>query len=142
VHDQAVELVVKDHIQSEKLGTVCQVLGQSPGGEKLLRTIEEKSPHKDVQGMAAYTLAELTKNKSVSEAEKQFEAVVAKYGDVKSGRGSQTLGEMAKRELFEIQHLGIGKPAPDIEGEDIDGKKFKLSDYRGKVVMLDFWGHW
>jgi hypothetical protein len=38
--------------------------------------------------------------------------------------------------------LEIGKVAPDIEGEDIDGVKFKLSDYRGKVVVLDFWGHW
>ena len=35
-----------------------------------------------------------------------------------------------------------GKPAPEIQGEDIDGKKFKLSDYRGKVVLLDFWGDW
>lgn len=38
--------------------------------------------------------------------------------------------------------LEIGKLAPDIEGEDIDGQKFKLSDYRGKVVVLDFWGNW
>ena len=36
----------------------------------------------------------------------------------------------------------IGKPAPEIEGEDIDGKPMKLSDFRGKVVLLDFWGHW
>ena len=49
---------------------------------------------------------------------------------------------MAKRELFELRNLVIGKAAPDIEGEDIDGKKFKLSDYRGKVVLLDFWGDW
>ena len=35
-----------------------------------------------------------------------------------------------------------GQEAPEIEGEDIDGKKFKLSEYRGKVVVLDFWGHW
>ena len=35
-----------------------------------------------------------------------------------------------------------GESAPEIEGEDLDGKKFKLSDYRGKVVLLDFWGHW
>src|SRR4051812_31353276 len=34
--------------------------------------------------------------------------------------------------------LTIGKVAPDIVGEDIDGKEFKLSDYRGKVVVLDF----
>jgi cytochrome oxidase Cu insertion factor (SCO1/SenC/PrrC family) len=36
----------------------------------------------------------------------------------------------------------VGQEAPEIEGEDIDGKQFKLSDYRGKVVLLDFWGHW
>ncbi len=32
--------------------------------------------------------------------------------------------------------------APEITGNDIDGIEFKLSDYRGKVVMLDFWGDW
>jgi peroxiredoxin len=36
----------------------------------------------------------------------------------------------------------VGEPAPEIEGEDIDGKKFKLSDLHGKVVLLDFWGNW
>ena len=41
--------------------------------------------------------------------------------------------------LHEIRHLSVGKEAPDIEGEDQDGKRFKLSDYRGKVVLLDFW---
>jgi len=38
--------------------------------------------------------------------------------------------------------LEIGNPAMEISGEDIDGKAFKLSDYRGKVVVLDFWGNW
>ena len=38
--------------------------------------------------------------------------------------------------------LEVGDMAPEIIGEDIDGKRFKLSDYRGKVVMLDFWGDW
>jgi cytochrome oxidase Cu insertion factor (SCO1/SenC/PrrC family) len=36
----------------------------------------------------------------------------------------------------------LNQEAPEIEGQDIDGKKFKLSDYRGKVVVLDFWGNW
>jgi hypothetical protein len=36
----------------------------------------------------------------------------------------------------------VGNLAHEIEGEDIDGKKFKLSDYRGKVVLLDFWASW
>jgi cytochrome oxidase Cu insertion factor (SCO1/SenC/PrrC family) len=36
----------------------------------------------------------------------------------------------------------VGNLATEIEGEDIDGQRFKLSDYRGKVVVLDFWGNW
>lgn len=35
-----------------------------------------------------------------------------------------------------------GRPAPEIIGKDLDGKPMKLSDFRGKVVMLDFWGDW
>jgi peroxiredoxin len=31
------------------------------------------------------------------------------------------------------------RPAPEIEGVDANGFAFKLSDYRGKVVLLDFW---
>jgi hypothetical protein len=38
--------------------------------------------------------------------------------------------------------LAIGKQAPDFTAQDADGVSFKLSDYRGKVVVLDFWGFW
>ncbi|MAG55417.1 MAG: hypothetical protein CMJ83_03915 [Planctomycetes bacterium] len=34
----------------------------------------------------------------------------------------------------------VGKPAPGIAGIDLDGKKFELSDCRGKVILLDFCG--
>jgi hypothetical protein len=36
----------------------------------------------------------------------------------------------------------VGNLALEIEGEDIDGNRFRLSDYQGKVVLLDFWGNW
>jgi cytochrome oxidase Cu insertion factor (SCO1/SenC/PrrC family) len=54
----------------------------------------------------------------------------------------ETVGERTKAELFELVFLARGKPAPEIEGEDQDGKHFRLSDYKGKVVLLDFWGNW
>lgn len=38
--------------------------------------------------------------------------------------------------------LAIGSPAPEIEGEDLDGEPMRLSDYRGKVVLLSFYGEW
>ena len=73
-------------------------------------------------------------------AEALLDRVVSDFPDVASGK--RTLGPLAQAQLFEIRTLAVGMIAPDIEGEDLDGTPFKLSDYRGKVVMLDFWGHW
>jgi thiol-disulfide isomerase/thioredoxin len=37
----------------------------------------------------------------------------------------------------------IGKPAPDFQGDfALNGKPFKLSDLKGKVVLVDFWAVW
>jgi hypothetical protein len=74
----------------------------------------------------------------IQEIEQLFEQAVKKYGDEKFPGGG-TVGEVARAKLFEIRNLCVGKEPPDIEGEDQDGKRFKLSDYRGKVVLLDFW---
>jgi hypothetical protein len=54
-----------------------------------------------------------------------------------SGIESQT-GDL----LFRLEHLCLGCPAPDFESEDVDGNVFRLSDYRGKVTLIDFWGFW
>lgn len=45
----------------------------------------------------------------------------------------------AKGRLFEIEHLQVGCEAPEILGTTLAGMPFKLSDYRGKVVVLEFW---
>jgi hypothetical protein len=83
-------------------------------------------------------------------AEKTDEELIAhykeisdKYGDLTFG--NTTIGKYAGKKIKAIEvvaKLKIGLVAPDIEGPDIDGETFKLSDYRGKVVMLDFWGDW
>lgn len=52
------------------------------------------------------------------------------------------LAPRTKETQFALKHLTAGRSAMEIEADDLDGKKFKLSDYRGKVVVLDFWGNW
>lgn len=38
--------------------------------------------------------------------------------------------------------LRIGKMAPDFTATTLDGSAVSLSDYRGKGVLLNFWGSW
>lgn len=72
--------------------------------------------------------------------EQVYEKMAADFSEVQSD--DQQLGELASLALFRIRHLTVGRQAPEISGEDIGGKQFRLSDYRGQVVMISFWGHW
>jgi hypothetical protein len=140
-------------VTPERLVSMCQRLRFSSdrGSEVLLRALL-KHDKREVQGVACLTLAQVLKQQADdtadkdekkaaglrNESEKLFARAAEKYADVKAGfRG--TVGAEAKKELYEIRHLGVGKPAPEVEGQDQDGKKFKLADYKGKVVLLDFW---
>jgi hypothetical protein len=175
---RAADLLLKDPLASGKLGELCRRLGQSESlaAERLLRGLIERSPHREVQAQARFSLAGLLQRqasyaellkakpgerkrverflgeecakhvaaldlgKVEAEREKLYETVLKSYADVKVA--GVALVEPAKRELFILRHLSVGKVAPDIEGEDVGGVKFNLADYRGKVVLLDFWGDW
>jgi hypothetical protein len=151
---KAVTLMRRNHIKSDRLGPACLALDPviDRDSETVLRSVLSANPHTDVQGVACLALAEVvskraemapprTAPKLQRDSEKLFDRAVRQYADVRLPSGG-TVGDAANKELFALQHLSVGRTAMDIEGEDQDGKKFKLSDYRGKVVLLDFWGNW
>jgi hypothetical protein len=161
--DELVRLVLKQHLADAKMGALCFELryrSTESWAGKLLEAVAANHPEKAVRGQALYALgvyhryraqpygeklSEEEQAKRLAEAAKHFTEVTKSYAAVKTPDGKATLGDKAASELVRIKNLPnlqVGKTAPDIEGEDIDGKKFKLSDYRGKVVLLDFWGHW
>jgi len=77
-------------------------------------------------------------------AETYFQRLIAEFGDLKmpAPYNETPFSEMARGELYELRHLGVGKVAPEIEGEDVGGRKLRLGDYRGKVVAVVFWASW
>jgi WD40 repeat protein/thiol-disulfide isomerase/thioredoxin len=88
-------------------------------------------------------LVSLDADEADRRAEELCRLLIKDYADVKlSDVQKEPLGEVAARTLFALRNLTLGKPAPDIEGKDLDGKTLKLSAYRGKVVVLIFCGHW
>jgi hypothetical protein len=162
----ALELLTEHHAANPRVGKVVAWVGyfRPQRGEAqaaataLIKAVTEKNPDRAARGQAVLALALEVKGKFAvaefkgaadvdrlaSEAEKAFEALLKEYADcprlIREDAG--TLGDLARAELFELRNLRVGKVAPDIEGEDLDGVKFKLSDYRGKVIVLDFWGDW
>ncbi len=159
VGKSAMELTAEYHAGNPKvapavrsIANMAQYQGSSghPAVTALLKAVAEKNPDRTAKGYAAMGLAGQSvgdfhtaehKNgpdveKLAAETETKLEALAKDYGDLSD------VGDWAKGELFALRNLRVGKVAPDIEGEDVDGVKFKLSDYRGKVVVLDFWGDW
>ena len=55
--------------------------------------------------------------------------------------GSPAILQM-KQQLDELRALAVGQEAPDIVLPDPSGKSTKLSDLRGKYVLIDFWAAW
>jgi thiol-disulfide isomerase/thioredoxin len=114
--------------------------------EKNVRTLVEKNKAPLVRATSRYALAAIVRAGGAdrqAEAETLFRRFVAEY-DGKKDRSpvEDVLLDKARGELDRIERCGLGKPAPEAEGEDLDGRPLKLSEYRGKVVLLVFWAGW
>ncbi len=150
--DRAVELILKDHVASNHtywLGSLLRMFAELDFAiaEKPLRTVLAKNPHPSMQAQACLSLGQLLADRAEAstpeqaarlfgEAEELLERVVTRYAAVKE------VAEKAKSELYVVRHLTVGKVMPDIKGKDSADKDLKLSDYRGKVVVLTFWAGW
>ncbi|HLQ37819.1 MAG TPA: hypothetical protein VK348_08460 [Planctomycetota bacterium] len=142
---KAFTTLVADHLKSPQLAAFVQNLPyiadrSNANAVELLDTILDKNKHKPVLA-AAYLVRGQVRMENANSAE---DSAVAKK-DLEQVAALDAPAELKKQAaslLFQIEHLGIGCTVPEIEGKDMDGVAFKLSDYRGKVVMLDFWGFW
>jgi len=135
---EATDMLLENFVNDEKFARICFSLD-----DDALRQVIEKAENRAVQGHAMVALGRSLLGRPVQpnqEGEELLAKVVAEYADIDSFRGK--LGAMAEGPLFELNHLQIGMVAPNIEGTDVDGEQFDLDDYRGKVVVLDFWGDW
>jgi hypothetical protein len=133
--------ILKDYPQSKQLARIpdCYYDFAPADRTRIFGQILGNSPHPEARGSALLRLALAAKGADRTEMlerlRKEYAAVPYRYS---------TLGELAEAHLdpHDPAGLAVGKSAPDIVGRTADGKPLKLSDYRGKVVVLDFFGDW
>lgn len=130
------------------IATTQPIESKGPSNPAKLLELVEKDPNSLFAAHACFTVASFLKNetdkgadeRAITKAEGLFERVISVCGQLGSGGGK--LAELAKAELSGLRQLGVGTVAQEIDGEDMNGRKMKLSDYRGRVVVLTFWGTW
>jgi hypothetical protein len=144
--DAAIEKILTDFIDAPYFanyfgrmpvpGTEVGVRGDEMAAktEALIARVEKESTNPEVLASALARRVALLGGdaEKIAEINRQL---VARYPETQAGK-------RAAAAIFEAESLVPGKVAPDFEATDVDGKTFRLSDYRGKVVVLEFWGFW
>ncbi len=154
-HRDAALAKLESYVTKPEFANACPTLMRtaSAAGDKLLAAAAKDAKDVDLKGLAALALGfSLAKQSEESplgsaeqlklgrEAEEQLDRVIKQFANVVYQES--TLGERAKAELHRLRALSKGRAAREIEGVDLDGQPLKLSDYKGKVVLLDFWANW
>jgi peroxiredoxin len=128
---------------SRAIAARAQNLKNRAGVIRMLK--EEKDARADFERLwgkdAIAALMRGSPEKLEKESIAQFETVVAKHADLKHPTHGN-LGAFAKANLLALREpVTVGKKAPEIAGKGLSGEALKLSTYRGKVVLIDFYAH-
>jgi thiol-disulfide isomerase/thioredoxin len=165
LYRQAGELLMARFPDTKYLWVFCEFLkshADPSWAQKHLRTALDKTKTPAVRVAASFALASILQNQdadSQAEAEELYRRVIKEAAhavaewdklvyspdrreSIRHFPEKDSWVQPAQRELEEIKTRGLGKPAPEVAGEDLDGKPIRLSGYRGKVVLLSFWATW
>jgi thiol-disulfide isomerase/thioredoxin len=159
--EKFVALLAEHHATSPKVkDLLVPAMRLGDAGDKLLKAVSEKATDKPAKGLALLLRGYNTALKTANEDDEAQLALLTKAAidlleaakkeapDAKLNPDdpkSPTYAAFADTQIAELKAataLAVGKPAPDVESLLLDGKKVKLSDYKGKVVLLDVWATW
>jgi dienelactone hydrolase/thiol-disulfide isomerase/thioredoxin len=152
IYEEAGNLIADQYASSPEISHFCEGLRSGARWavpyERHLRAILQVNQDRMVRCSAQFALAKVVQASTEdrqAEAQELFEHFLAefdgKYSYHAQGIEQQYIAE-AKDQLVELRQRAVGQPAPEITGIDLDDKRMKLSDYRGRVVLLNFWGTW
>jgi thiol-disulfide isomerase/thioredoxin len=137
---------------------LAQLAVSDDSANKVLRDVMAKNPDRKIQGTACKTLIQVEEGKAkiagqLKESElgrKNLEERVGKEivekflaSAANADKDAEALKKTLQSKYADLYpDLSIGKPAPEVVIEGLDGKKARLSALKGRVVVLDIWATW
>ena len=73
---------------------------------------------------------------------KDYNSLLQLYSILDTSIQHSYAGNRLAKKLDKLKKIGVGSNAMDFTKNDINGKPVKLSDFRGKWVLVDFWASW
>ncbi len=149
--ERASAIIQKYHLNSERLAWLAEYLWDDDRIDliPLFEAIEARNQHPRVRAWCGTRLAALlflraSKTGSFADGMKarQLLARTLEEPIPESVKDREQIVEEAESILASGAQTAVGLMAPEIEGVDLDGNHLKLSDYRGRIVVLNFWGTW
>ena len=161
--DEQAQIVLDHHVAHPAMGKFCFDLQHREGeawARRILEAAAATHPDRSIRGQATYSLGDYYRLEArpfgdpppmdvalrlLEKAKGYYQLTVKEFDDVSTPDGKWNLGKRSEHELARLRNLAnlqMGRPAPPIAGTDLEGKPLKLEDYRGKVVVVVFWGSW
>jgi len=153
---QAKEWLLKHQVDHPQFGSVISFIANlGPDQMVVIESIARQAKNPSTKGQAFYALGymnlqhssgivqidEKASDERLKSAKNYFELVVRSYPEVETSRGKA--GVLARGLLNEMMNLKVGNAAPEVVCLNIHGNRpDQLSQYRGKVVVLDIWAIW
>jgi hypothetical protein len=144
-YNESIEFLADKFPTSKHFEVLCQLLATDDDpawAQKQLRKVLAANKEGKIHLWAQYALgAMLASNEGT--AKEGIEMLEAFLKSAKGNDGSRDLQFAIRNAEGKLDDIKvIGSPAKEISGMDLQDKAIKLSDYKGKVVLLDFWGFW
>ena len=101
-----------------------------------------KLAKKKLEGRVLYWYLAEELIRSFKRGSKVFALTYRKWEDFQQINPHPEYTEAVQEVLYEVLKLQAGHPAPEFTLHDLDGQPVSLSQFKGQVVLLDFWASW
>jgi|GEM_PF-288349 len=139
-----VALLLEHHADNPKITSACRRLPRGEATDIFLHKLVEKTCNPKVRWAAGAQLFASHRRNNRTDAMEQLALLMSEDRYLEGVIAGHKLSarQWALNKVREIRTLGVGNVLPEVFGNKLGGGTGNITDYRGKVVVLDVWTTW